>query len=329
MGVSLESLERTTSVSQPEPQEEESVPSVQGSSFTSASSVDRHEEDSIIDTKPRKPWVLMSHIQILSSGTCPDLIPHMQKLLGSTPDLAECNQTEPYDPKRLSKDESQSLKFSHGAHIIPDVPFRLELCLSYIRHVPRHLQVMDPEELLWTVLLHGGHGRSDLLLIQAVMFAGTVFIDAERLQAAGYRTRQSAQKVFLQRVCALYELRYEGNAACVGIQSLLLVVYSMSHQLGDRLGELRPSATPLATPLPPAWDNNAMVFNSFDAMISTLVVESAICLSGGQSQPGNDATGPSPCPHQDGMSPPAASVSLDDLASQNSSSPDCTTLGAD
>lgn len=313
MDVSLEGLERSPSISQPEPQERESAPSIHGSSSTSVSSADRHEEYFAVDAEPRKPWVLMSHIQILSSGTCPDLIPHMQELLRFDQDPAEAKQREPYDPERLSKEELQSLEFSHGAHILPNVAFRLELCLSYIRHVPRHLQVMDPEKLLWTVLLHSGHEKPDLLLVQVVMFAGSVFIDAECLQAAGYRSRQSAQKGFLQRVCSLYESGYEGNAASAAIHSLLLVVHSMSHQLGGGQREERPSATPLDASPRSAADCAAMAFNSFDSMISSLVVESAICLSEGQMLPAADhLTAPSPYSDREGMLHHSNSPDLED-----------------
>lgn len=49
----------------------------------------------------------------------------------------------------------------------------------------------------------GASGRISLLLFQAIMFAGTAFIDMDYLRTAGYSNRKAARKAFFQkaRVC--------------------------------------------------------------------------------------------------------------------------------
>jgi hypothetical protein len=45
----------------------------------------------------------------------------------------------------------------------------------------------------------GKSGRISLLLFQAIMFAGTAFVEMEYLRMAGYTTRKSARKAFFQK----------------------------------------------------------------------------------------------------------------------------------
>lgn len=46
---------------------------------------------------------------------------------------------------------------------------------------------------------HGETGKISLLLLQAVMFAGTAFIDMVYLEAGSFTTRRSARKAFYHR----------------------------------------------------------------------------------------------------------------------------------
>jgi hypothetical protein len=45
----------------------------------------------------------------------------------------------------------------------------------------------------------GETGRISLLLFQAIMFAGTAFVDMEYLRVAGYSNRKAARKAFFQK----------------------------------------------------------------------------------------------------------------------------------
>lgn len=45
----------------------------------------------------------------------------------------------------------------------------------------------------------GSNGKVSLILFQAVMFAGSAFIDMQYLRNAGYATRKDARKAFFQK----------------------------------------------------------------------------------------------------------------------------------
>ena len=45
----------------------------------------------------------------------------------------------------------------------------------------------------------GESGRISLLLFQAIMFAGTAFVDMDYLRSAGYSNRKAARKAFFQK----------------------------------------------------------------------------------------------------------------------------------
>jgi hypothetical protein len=77
---------------------------------------------------------------------------------------------------------------------------------------------------LQTIVENDGIHRLSLLLFQAVMFAGTAFIDLKHLQAAGYPNRKAARKVFFQRARLLYDFDYEVDRISL-VQSLLLMTY--------------------------------------------------------------------------------------------------------
>ena len=57
-----------------------------------------------------------------------------------------------------------------------------------------------------------GSSEISLLLLQAVMFAGTTYVDMRFLRAQGYENRKLARKVFSQRARLLYDFDYEHDS---------------------------------------------------------------------------------------------------------------------
>lgn len=106
-------------------------------------------------------------------------------------------------PPRLQAEDIDYLS-RKGALTIPDVGLRNELLKSYIHYVHTYMPLLDLEDFLQTIARNDGIHRMSLLLFQAVMFAGTAFIDLKHLRAAGFQTRKAARKVFFQRarVCS-------------------------------------------------------------------------------------------------------------------------------
>ncbi|RAL07465.1 putative C6 transcription factor (Ctf1B) [Aspergillus homomorphus CBS 101889] len=126
-------------------------------------------------------------------------------------------------PPRLQKEDIDYL-YQKGALTVPDVGLRNELLKSYIHYVHTYMPLLDLEEFLQTIVQNDGIRRMSLLLFQAVMFAGTAFIDLKYLHAAGYPSRKAARKGFFQRARLLYDFDYEVDRISL-VQSLLLMTY--------------------------------------------------------------------------------------------------------
>ena len=126
-------------------------------------------------------------------------------------------------PARLQKEDIDYLAMK-GALTIPDVTLRNELLKSYIHYVHTYMPLLDLEDFLQTIVQCDGINRMSLLLFQAVMFAGTAFIDLKHLHAAGYSSRKAARKAFFQRARLLYDFDYEVDRISL-VQSLLLMTY--------------------------------------------------------------------------------------------------------
>lgn len=101
-------------------------------------------------------------------------------------------------PQRLQAEDLNYLQ-AKGALTIPDRALRDELLKAYIHYVHPYMPLLDLEEFLQILARNDGTHHVSLLLFQAVMFAGTAFVDMEALRNAGYHNRKSARKVFFQR----------------------------------------------------------------------------------------------------------------------------------
>ncbi|KAE8330462.1 fungal-specific transcription factor domain-containing protein [Aspergillus sergii] len=126
-------------------------------------------------------------------------------------------------PPRLQKEDIDYLAMK-GALTVPDVRLRNELLKAYIHYVHTYMPLLDLEDFLQTIAQNDGIRRMSLLLFQAVMFAGTAFVDLKHLQAAGYSSRKAARKSFFQRARLLYDFDYEVDRISL-VQSLLLMTY--------------------------------------------------------------------------------------------------------
>ncbi|KAL1966999.1 hypothetical protein VTN77DRAFT_3523 [Rasamsonia byssochlamydoides] len=126
-------------------------------------------------------------------------------------------------PQRLQADDIDYLA-AKGALTIPDVELRNELLKSYIHYVHPFMPLLDLEEFLQTIARNDGIHRMSLLLFQAVLFAGTAFVDIKHLRAAGYPNRKAARKAFFQRARLLYDFDYEVDRISL-VQALLLMTY--------------------------------------------------------------------------------------------------------
>jgi hypothetical protein len=96
---------------------------------------------------------------------------------------------------RIASEDVEFLR-SKGALTIPKPSLRKELLKAYVQWVYSSLPVLDLHSFLAAVAQNDPDANISLLLFQAVMFAGTAFVNIRHLQAAGFKTRREARKAF-------------------------------------------------------------------------------------------------------------------------------------
>jgi hypothetical protein len=102
-------------------------------------------------------------------------------------------------PQRMTADDIQYL-WKKGALTIPDIAFRNALLQAYVEYVYPYMPLIELHDFLRIMDRNDGEtGKISLVLFQAVMFAGTAFVDKAYLTAAGYATRKAARKAFYQK----------------------------------------------------------------------------------------------------------------------------------
>jgi len=99
-------------------------------------------------------------------------------------------------PSRITPDDVEYLD-KKGALLIPGNILRNELLRAYVEYVHGYMPLLDLHEFLSALERNDGSTKPiSLLLFQAVMFAGTAFVDMKHLRHAGYTTRKEARKAF-------------------------------------------------------------------------------------------------------------------------------------
>jgi Fungal specific transcription factor domain len=144
-------------------------------------------------------------------------------------------------PPRIGSDEAAYLE-KKGVLTVPTIPLRNELLKAYIEFVHPYMPLLDLYEFVMIIESGSGVlGRISLILYQAVMFAGSAFVDMHHLHNAGYLTRKEARKDFFQKTrvsglkpqCVplqtnesqlLYDFDYESDRVSL-VQALLLLTY--------------------------------------------------------------------------------------------------------
>lgn len=128
----------------------------------------------------------------------------------------------PVGPNVMSEDVAYLER--RGAFAIPEVGLRNELMRCYVQFVHPNLPLLDLQDFLAAVYNNDANDTISLLLFQAVMFAGTGYIDMRYLVAQGYDTRKAARRAYFGKCKALYDLDYELNREIL-VQSVLLMTY--------------------------------------------------------------------------------------------------------
>lgn len=109
-------------------------------------------------------------------------------------------------PSKIGPDEVAYLE-KKGALTLPTGTLRSEMLRAYIEYVHPYMPLLELRDFLMTIdQVDGSLGKVSLILFQAVMFAGSAFIDMHYLRAAGYATRKEARKDFFQKTRVSYSL---------------------------------------------------------------------------------------------------------------------------
>lgn len=127
-------------------------------------------------------------------------------------------------PERIGPDEVQYLH-AKSALSIPDRELRTALLQGYVDFVYPFMPTIDLNDFLGIVEYEdGAFGKVSLLVFQAIMFAGSAFVDMSYLKRAGFQRRQDARKAFYTKARLLYDFDYEDDRIYL-LQALLLMTY--------------------------------------------------------------------------------------------------------
>ncbi|KAI9839841.1 MAG: hypothetical protein M1819_000031 [Sarea resinae] len=127
-------------------------------------------------------------------------------------------------PTTLALEDVEYLE-KKGCVSIPELRLRNELLQSYVKFVHPYMPLLELNEFLRIIeQSDGSNGAISLLLFQAVMFAGTAFVDMEYLLSAGFTTRKAARKAFFHKARLLYDFDCEVDRISL-VQALLLMTF--------------------------------------------------------------------------------------------------------
>ncbi|KAI9727575.1 MAG: hypothetical protein M1828_006517 [Chrysothrix sp. TS-e1954] len=127
-------------------------------------------------------------------------------------------------PSRLGHDEAAFL-LKKGALSLPPLELRNALLQSFVEHVDPFMPIVDIDEFLQNLDVGDGSiGHVSLLVLQAVMFTASAFVDMQYLKRAGYMTRKDARRAFYTRTRLLYDFDYETDRVSL-VQALLMMTY--------------------------------------------------------------------------------------------------------
>ncbi|KAI9924561.1 hypothetical protein MW887_006834 [Aspergillus wentii] len=163
---------------------------------------------------------------VLSTHPLDSMISTVEEILGPTEiqqprNSWDCTFLRPVDP--LPFDTYQFLD-RKGAFRIPIAPVRGEILVAYIKWVHPLCPLFDLAEFLDDVVKSREGRFPSPLLYQAVLFAGSAFVDSCIVQEGGYTSRREMRKSLFEKTKWLYILDTESDAVRQ-IQALLLMTH--------------------------------------------------------------------------------------------------------
>lgn len=103
-------------------------------------------------------------------------------------------------PERLSHDSMDYLRFKE-ATTLPSPVMQNALLRAYIEYIHPMLPMINLEDFLESIsTVDDATGKISLAFFQAVMFAGSAFVDMRVLNNAGYSSRAEARNALYRKV---------------------------------------------------------------------------------------------------------------------------------
>lgn len=96
--------------------------------------------------------------------------------------------------------EDVDLLERQGALTLPHVELRDQLLRCFVLYVYPFMPIVDLEDLFHALEGHEDAPRISLTLFQAIMFAGTAFVDLHLLLDAGYANRRAARCAYYRKL---------------------------------------------------------------------------------------------------------------------------------
>lgn len=103
-------------------------------------------------------------------------------------------------PRQDFRPDDLQFLAQRGALSVPDDVLRDQLIRSFILYVYPHQPVIDLQDFLQCVDGSDSSSQVSLLLLQAVMFAGTAYVDVQYLHQAGFSDRRTARAMFYSKI---------------------------------------------------------------------------------------------------------------------------------
>lgn len=125
---------------------------------------------------------------------------------------------------------------SQGAFEIPPQGLRDALLMRYFEFVHPQLPLVNFHHVLQAVASNGTKGKISLLLFQAMMLAGSSFVDAQYIFQAGYPCRMALRREYAEKLRLLYDFDCESDRLVL-IQCLILM--TTWQDKGDEVKHLR------------------------------------------------------------------------------------------
>ncbi|KAL3440176.1 fungal-specific transcription factor domain-containing protein [Aspergillus insuetus] len=132
-------------------------------------------------------------------------------------------------PPRPTDANALDILAAQGAFTVPPTDAQFALLKSFVQHVHSGMPLLNLGSLLDAIVLRDGQ-QVGLLLFQAVMFAGAIFVDHVHLHLMGYKSRRDALKELFTRARALYEYGCETDQVETIQALLLLTLYQEDSQ---------------------------------------------------------------------------------------------------